>query len=550
VVAAIFIYVSLTLTLPCQSAADVLVEPDFKNLELNLEEALRLGMTYSPLLRISEARIAGALAKLQEARSGYWPKLGARVSYDIMSQDQKTEFSIPETIRETLARSKTFFDLDAQLANARSQRTTIENLLVAQGYVVNQLQAQEKSRTLDSPLLWGNGDQEINNVLSTSTTAGPIPGYSATLAATRTQIPQMISEDLLSRKHLEAMVTISAPLFTFGRLSHLCKAAKAEVERTRAEHNSNQQKVSFMITDAFYECLKARDIMESLRRVMDRAEAFGSQLSAYSATTDRVADYSLSSFRAFLARYRGMIKKSEMLYETRKDYLKAIMGVRDPLVTLRFVGGYREFRLLENFSLNNCISFALNNRPDLKVLERSNAAVEQRRKQIQSEYFPQIGMEGSYVYTRSYDDGWYSTVADKNEDNWGLSFGATLNIFDGFERSAKINGLSEELRELAARRSWLRQNIKSEVSEVYYDVFARLERKKSLDAALQEAGSATTSLVDGFASSRATVREAQELFNDEMSMAVELAEEKGGYFSAFAKLKMVLGYEGEGVASE
>lgn len=523
---------------------DIVVEPDFKFLELNLEEALRLGMTYSPLLKVSEGEVRKALAAIQEARAGYWPRISTRVSYNFLDEDKDVEFSVPQDLREDLARSRAFFDLDTQLAAAREKREQIEFLLRQGNYVYTIPDAQVKTARLDSPLLWGDGETDVNSVLAGSALASPIPSFSQTYSSALAAIPLRIREDIVAKRNMQVEAFFIAPVFTFGKLSHSVRRAEAGLRKAKYEEIRTRHRVAMMITEAFYDSLHTLHTQKEIEGILEKARSFEVQTSAGS--SGKVPTSSIRAVKSSVARLSGMAKKAQMLHEARNDYLKAVMGVRDPMVSVRFVGGYRDFRLLENFNLQTCVAYALQHRPEIKALDEALKMADEGVKVNQSMYFPQIGLGGSYTYTRSYKDDWFSTIKEKNGSDWKVGFTADLDIFDGFEKSARINMLSEEIKKLKAERSWARQMVKAEVSKDYYDIFANFENRRSLEEAITASREASTGAIDGFTPSAASVREVIEALKDETDTALSLLSSTVEYYKAFARMKASLGYPLEG----
>jgi outer membrane protein TolC len=527
----------------------IIVEPDIKNLELNLEEALRLGLIYSPVLKVSHTAIEQARARLAQVRSNYWPKVTARAGYEWMDDHRQTEFSIPAVIRDTLAKSKAYFDLDRELALARSEKAAIESLLVSQGYVINAQQAQAKTDTLDSPQLWGAGDQDINAILASNTTAGPVNSWDQAYTSAKLDIPEKIVEDIRADKAFTVKANVKMPLFTFGRLGHMSRAAEAEVNRKKLEHRRREKEVTLIITRAFYESLYSRAVKDILDDFLAKLLLFHDRLDALSGDETKVRPYYYKSFNSFTEKIKGLLKKSEMLFASRKDHLKAVIGVRDPLVQLRLYGGYREFRLLENFNLKNCISYALKNRLELLETGAMIAKAEEVIKKCRSEYLPQLNIMGQYQYTRSFKEDWSSTIEDQDKSEWLLGIGADINVFDGFERSAVIREYTSKIESLKAQRSNIKQNIKSQVSDAYYDVFAFYERRQSLEGAKNLVNGAVQESLDSFTSSStadpgtAGLEDVQRLLQQEIETLMDHCTEERNYYAAFADLKRALGYE-------
>ena len=108
----------------------------------------------------------------------------------------------------------------------------------------------------------------------------------------------------------------------------------------------------------------------------------------------------------------------------------------------------------------------LTNRSELIVLEQLVNASEKRVKALHGSYYPSIDLVGSYT---NYEDSYLNGYGDISEDELRAQINLSLNLFDGFSDEAEIAGLKAETRSLSYDLAELREDMKTDLKNLFVD---------------------------------------------------------------------------------
>lgn len=107
------------------------------------------------------------------------------------------------------------------------------------------------------------------------------------------------------------------------------------------------------------------------------------------------------------------------------------------------------------------ISYALQNRPDLKALESSIAALQENKNVKKGDYSPKVFLTGGFDYTKMNDLG----VIDQEEHDAFAGLSLSWDLYKGGERSAKIREAEQTIRATRQQQQQLTLAIQSVIRQ-------------------------------------------------------------------------------------
>ncbi len=158
-------------------------------------------------------------------------------------------------------------------------------------------------------------------------------------------------------------------------------------------------------------------------------------------------------------------------------HLNAAMGIAID-TPLRLETPFAKSRPLSG-SFETWRASALQHRPDLMAMNHRYAAAEEGIEQARSGHLPHLTMHGAYEINSE-------NFADSN-DNWTLGASVRLNLFAGRQVVAEVTAAKAALRQLAAQRETLVQQIEVEARAAYLNAQSAWQQIQVAKSALAQA---------------------------------------------------------------
>lgn len=239
-----------------------------------------------------------------------------------------------------------------------------------------------------------------------------------------------------SLKHLNTGVQINWLLF--DGFSRQASILAAEAGTTAAEEMADDVRrlLAESVAGAYYQAQLAAE---------------GMQIAKQNSLFNR--DLELDAKKRFLA---GAIPRAEYLnfsvksLQAENNFLKAERYYSVVCIMLAKLLALPESRLVPDMypmaveqietlgelpRLGDEFAYAINHRPDLKVLDATQKALLQKKRQGRAAFYPKVFLNGSYDYDEYQDIG----NIDQNEHSSAIGFSLSWDLFDGGRRSATID---------------------------------------------------------------------------------------------------------------
>ena len=224
------------------------------------------------------------------------------------------------------------------------------------------------------------------------------------------------------------------PLYTGGRLSGTIEQAAQNYESSQYGVAEAYQAVKLSATDGFYSVLQADNVVTLSKESVERLQAHLKNVQAQY-DVGVVAKVDVLRSEVELANAEQTLIKAENAYALAVANLNNVIGL--PLNTELSVSeklAYTEY----NNPLENCITFAMANRPELFQAKASVESAKAGVKVARSGYMPQVAASASNTWTA------HEWPGDEDE-NWGVGVNVNLNVFDSGVTAAKVRAADANL---------------------------------------------------------------------------------------------------------
>ncbi len=262
-------------------------------------------------------------------------------------------------------------------------------------------------------------------------------------------------------RNIAGSLNIQQNIFDFGRLRHTLRAQKLLQQAAVLQQTAAQRTATLLIVRAYRLALTAgsmRDLAENemaLRRLdREEAQAFA-RVGLRSEYKTAVADEQFAQAQAAKA-------QSSQAEDAAKVALRVAMGLPDlasPMTLVVPVLRTQPVPLPGNIA--EAMTLAQSNRPELQAEALEANALAQQVQVAQADRLPQVGGFGAA------GGGRFNDATVKPEQQHGVAaIGASLPVFDGGLRKARIHEAVAEVQAEQARGDQLRQTIAREVNDL------------------------------------------------------------------------------------
>ncbi len=271
-------------------------------------------------------------------------------------------------------------------------------------------------------------------------------------------------------------------VFDFGRTKHWVASQRAIARSVELRKLSEEQRVVLDVKRAYFSVLEAQELLDVAEEtVKSRALTTERARAYYRAELGSKLDLSLAE--ANLAEARGALIQARNAVETSFAALRLAMGVDGaPAYTLQ----KPDFQTVALPSLEDLIQKSSISRPDEQALESKIVALSENLGLARAQSLPDIrGFAAG-------GQGRFNGTTVKEEQRHGVgALGVIVPIFTGGRLKAERDEARAELAGATAAREELRQRIRLEITEAYYQLADLAER---LPAANQQQQSAQQAL--------------------------------------------------------
>jgi outer membrane protein len=269
------------------------------------------------------------------------------------------------------------------------------------------------------------------------------------------QPPQRVEIDFT--RDYQFSLSLSVPLFTGGQLVSGFRQADYNLKSSKEELRRSKQSTVLNTKRAFYGILLAEDFVKVSQEAVRDAEEFYKNVKVQY-EVGMASQFDLLRSEVRLANLKPQLIRAKNSLEIAKLNLKTILGI--DLSKDIEIEGMIEYKPV-TINVDECISTALKNRPELKQLTFQEGIAKQGLNMARASGFPSVAISGQYNY--------WADQFNFKDDNWqnyySLNLVLNIPIFNGLSTSARVAKSRAMIKELELTQDGLIDMLKFEVRQ-------------------------------------------------------------------------------------
>lgn len=268
----------------------------------------------------------------------------------------------------------------------------------------------------------------------------------------------------------------SIPLYTGGKLSGTIEQAVQNYKSSEYGVDESYQAVKLSATNGYYSVLEAIDTVKLSKESVERLSAHLQNVQAQY-DVGVVARVDVLRSQVELADAEQTLIKAQNAYDLAVADLNNIIGM--PHGTELKVTESLQYNKYDN-PMENCINFALANRPELFQAEAGIEAAKASVKVAKSGYMPQVAASASNDWSSANwpgDDG----------ENWGVGISVSMNVFDSGVTAAKVRAAEANLYKAEETYRQTKDSVQLDVRNSYLSLREAEKRIATSKVAVESA---------------------------------------------------------------
>ena len=295
------------------------------------------------------------------------------------------------------------------------------------------------------------------------------------------------------QQNYDAQISASYQIWDHGRRRAGLAQAKASQVAERSDHNRTKQNLIFSITEAYYNLLEAEKLIDVNEKLLEISRGNVAKVTAFQ-EAGRSIPSDVATARVQQANDELALINAQNNLDLARARLASLMGL-DPATILE-IQDDPEYAVYVNtalitseVSLEDSISEAIQNRPELVKLKASLTSLMWSLKLARLDRWPVITAE--YDYNVLLDDYLRDRDVFKRYRNWSAVARISFPIFDAGSSKRQEQSAAIAVKQTEEDLTELERSIALEVQQAYLS----LQRaQKSLDIAREQVIDATESL--------------------------------------------------------
>lgn len=424
---------------------------------LTLPECINLSMQQSPVVNQAKEDIEVSRAKLAEARSGYFPRINARVSYNYFNTNNVIKTPLSDDLVNTLSSNAVYQGLTSAAIEAGRNPFT--------GMPVNEM--------------------DVLAALAARNTTTPNALYNVLQQRARQTMLDNGQNILWSPIHgnnlFNTEVTFRQPIFLWGKVYNLNKQAKAGIGASRSELQAVKHDITFEVVERYNQVLLSKDGLELAKETEIKFSTLKDLIEAlYKGEAENVTKLDYLEVEAYLGLIRAKVNELEKSLALSKAALKNSIGL-DGDITVDTAENKQTYDFIE-VNLEDSIHKAMLNRPEFSKLDFGITAKKHEIKATRADNRPKIIVDSAFdvnVDNKNY--------MEPDPVDFRLSVIADIPLFDGLQTRARVNQRKHELQQLKQKQRQLTNGVRLQVIDAVLSV---IEAEKNVNASNEAAKAA------------------------------------------------------------
>ncbi len=260
-----------------------------------------------------------------------------------------------------------------------------------------------------------------------------------------------------SRSNFKTKFVYEVPIFTGFKLKYAKEMAKLQVLANKFKYSEDKNKLGIEVLKAYNGAVAAKYFIDALKKAKETTEAFVKTVKAFY-KNGMATDIDLLEVKKRDQEVNAMLIEAENKYQLALSYLRFLTDDNE-------ITDVKDFKTLipQNASLDMLKKVALENRGDLKWMQKNVETMKTKVKFEKSAKYPMVGAHLEYGWN---DNGLNNISSDK--DYYLIAAGLKWNIFDK-SVNAKVQKSKIEAMQTGYYYKYMQKGIALEVEQKYLD---------------------------------------------------------------------------------
>ena len=271
-------------------------------------------------------------------------------------------------------------------------------------------------------------------------------------------------------------VSISVPIYTGGRLEGAIDQAKKNLDYYQYGMSSSYQTTRDNAEKGYYDVLQAANTVNLDKETVDRLDEHLKNTQAQFAV-GVVAKADVLRSQVELVNAQQTLTQAENSYEVAVSSLNNVIGL--PTATRLNLSQGLEYKP-NDYTLDNCVTYAMANRPEIHQAEASVGMAKAAQKIANAGSLPQLSLGASNEWSND-------TFPGQDRDNWALGVTLTQNIWDYGVNAAKVREAKANVVKAQESYRQISDQVRLAVRTSYLSMREAEKRIKTTEVAVAQA---------------------------------------------------------------
>lgn len=271
-------------------------------------------------------------------------------------------------------------------------------------------------------------------------------------------------------------VSITVPIYTGGRLEGAIDQAKKNLDYYQYGMSSSYQTTRYNAEKGYYDVLQAANTVNLDKETVDRLNEHLKNTQAQFAV-GVVAKADVLRSQVELVNAQQTLTQAENSYEVAVSSLNNVIGL--PTATRLNLSQGLEYKP-NDYTLDNCVTYAMVNRPEIHQAEASVGMAQAAEKIANAGNLPQVSLGASNQWSNDSFPG-------QNKNNWALGVTLTQNIWDYGVTAAKVREAKANIVKAQESYRQISDNVRLAVRTSYLSMREAEKRIKTTEVAVAQA---------------------------------------------------------------
>jgi len=276
----------------------------------------------------------------------------------------------------------------------------------------------------------------------------------------------------------DAIATLAIPLYRGGRLDKNVSIAMLRKSAADELLKSGRAELVFNVTSAYYKIMQLQKLLKSASSNVERLEAHRKNAELFY-KTGTAPKLDLLKTDVELANGRQIMMSVENALKSAEELLKTLMGMDDPVDTVRISGETGEPEKYP--SVNDSIAMSLENRGELAAARMKTKIAEEKLDAAWGRRLPSLTIVADY-----------GGRADKSmafNENWDAALKMSVPLYDGGSISSEMARDRHEIEKSREEERAVRLAVIKEIKDSHFSIETSAKKieaaKAAVDAAME-----------------------------------------------------------------